>query len=226
MRTQGFEASLGLTPFRSPSFSWTTRVNLFTTSSEITKLSVPPFETGGFRLSLGQVQVKEGQAPSTIVGLDANGAVTIYGDEFPDFVVGWNNQFKIGRFNINFLLDWSQGGEVVNLGLFLADIGGTTADFDDPSGVDRRNRSDTGRFVESATYVKLREAGVSYTIPARIGLDYIRFGVVVRNLFMITDYRGYDPEVGQFGNVPIGRATDVIPFPSSRHVYFSLDFGL
>ena len=51
-------------------------------------------------------------------------------------------------------------------------------------------------------------------------------GVSGRNLLMFTDYSGYDPEVSQFGNVAIGRAVDVFPFPSSRSFFFKVAAGL
>jgi TonB-linked SusC/RagA family outer membrane protein len=241
MKTRGFEIGLGLTPVRNSNIEWTTRLNWFTTESEITKLAVDPFVTGGFRLSLGQVQVKEGQSPSTIVGtklnasgqtiVDANGNPQIFvlGNETPDFVLGWNNHIRFGQFDLNFLLDWQSGGNVVNLGRFLTDIGATTVDYDTPEGQQRRATGPSGEtsaWVEDANYIKMREVGLFYTFPSALGLSHLKLGAVARNLFMITDYTGYDPEVGQFGNISIGRAMDVIPFPSSRQVFITLDLGI
>ena len=56
-------------------------------------------------------------------------------------------------------------------------------------------------FVEDASYIKLREVSLSYTISnrslGRIGkfVDEIRMSVSGRNLLTITDYTGWDPEV-------------------------------
>jgi len=52
------------------------------------------------------------------------------------------------------------------------------------------------------------------------------FGLAARNLFVITDYQGYDPEVSQFGNLAVGRSVDTLPFPSSRSFYFNVAFGI
>lgn len=234
MRTNGFEISLGLHPLKGDKLNWNTRFNFYKTTSEITSLSVDPFETGGFRLSLGQVQVKEGQSPTTIVGLDESGNVAIFGNETPDFQLAMNNQLQFGNFDLSFLWDWQQGGEVINLGLFLTDIGGNSEDYDTPEGEARRaGTGGTGRFVEDATYFKLREFALSYTFGKDFvdgisggSLSYIRAGLAGRNLLMFTDYKGYDPEVGQFGNLPIGRSMDTIPFPSTRQIYFNLSFGM
>jgi len=47
-----------------------------------------------------------------------------------------------------------------------------------------------------------------------------------RDLFVITNYRGLDPEVSNFGNQPIGRSIDVAPFPPSRSFWLGFDLTL
>jgi TonB-linked SusC/RagA family outer membrane protein len=61
----------------------------------------------------------------------------------------------------------------------------------------------TDYFVEDAGYVKLREVSLSYRLtgPAlnaisRFGARGATLSLIGRNLFTSTDYRGYDPEVG------------------------------
>ncbi|MGH7573579.1 MAG: SusC/RagA family TonB-linked outer membrane protein [Longimicrobiales bacterium] len=62
-------------------------------------------------------------------------------------------------------------------------------------------------FVEDATFTKLREVALSYRFTADQlagipGLSYasgLGITLIGRNLFTITDYRGYDPEVGKAG---------------------------
>ncbi len=233
MRTEGLEIAVGITPVRKEKVDWTSRFNFFTTKSEITDLVVDPFEIGGFALSLGQFKIAEGVSPNTIVGLNEDGEETVYGNEMPNFTLGWNNAIRLGNVDINFLWDWKQGGEVVDLGLFLSDLGGTSGDLDTEEGKERLSRTDTGRYVRDGTYLKLREAGVRYsvdraTVQRWFGnrVSSLSFGVSGRNLVMITDYSGYDPEVSQFGNLAVGRAIDVIPFPSARSFYFTVSVGL
>ncbi|MFQ5752439.1 MAG: SusC/RagA family TonB-linked outer membrane protein, partial [bacterium] len=233
-RTQGVEVSLGLTPIRKKNFNWTSRVNFYTTNSEITELNVDPFTTGGFALSLGEFDIQDGKSPTTIVGLDEDGNKVDVGDETPDFQVSFNNNLSFLRnFELSFLLDWKQGGDVINLGRFLSDDGGTSDDLDTPAGQARANGTATSRYIESGTYLKLRELSLSYSVPQSVvsnifagQISYLRFGIAARNLFMITDYQGYDPEVSQFGNLAVGRSVDVFPFPSSRSFYFNVAFGL
>ena len=233
MTTQGFEVALDVTPVLTNNFRWNARFNFGKTSSEITSLDVDPFEIGGFALSLGQYQIQEGKSPTTIVGLDADGNKAEFGDENPDFTLSWNNNIRLGGFNFGFLWDWKQGGDVINLGRFLSDIGGTTPDLDEQSGIDRTNNpSVADRYVEDGTYIKLREVSLTYNVPRQTVQQWfggqvssLDIGVSGRNLVMITDYTGYDPEVSQFGNVAIGRSVDVLPFPSARSFYFKVGLG-
>lgn len=234
MRTQGFEASVGFTPYRRKNFSWTSRLNFYRTVSEITSLDVDPFTTGGFALSLGEFEIKEGKSPTTIVGLDENGNKVDVGNETPDFQLSFNNNFTILRnIELSFLWDWKQGGDVINLGRFLTDDGGTSDDLDTPAGQARANGTATKRYIEDGSYLKLRELSVSYNFPSSFvrrvfsnQLSYLRLGFAARNLLMFTGYDGYDPEVSQFGNLAIGRSVDTLPFPSSRSIYFNVAFGL
>ncbi len=259
MTTRGFEVSLGVTPFKGR-FGWTSRVNFSTSESEIDKLSIDPFNQGGFATFLGTFRIEEGLSPTSIIGsdTDANGKTIILGDANPDFQIGWNNNFSIGNLEISALWDWRKGGDVINLGKLLTDLGGTTADYDDPvskeglnlpsnttvdvSAVSSDRLGDarlellgttTAPFVEDGSFIKLRELSVTYRVPTAsvqslFGgvVSYLKIGLSGRNLVMITDYSGYDPEVSQFGNVAVGRAVDTLPFPTSRSFYFNVSFGL
>lgn len=234
MTTQGFETALAATPVNTDLIRWSTRFNFSTSKSEITSLDVDPFEIGGFALSLGQFRIEEGLSPNTITGLDEDGNQVFIGNENPQFQLGWNNDIAVGRFSLGFLWDWKQGGDVINLGKFLSDLGGTTEDLDTPEGQARlAGEGGTARYVEDGTYLKLREASLTYDVDPELVARWtggqartLSLGVSGRNLLVFTGYDGYDPEVSQFGNVAIGRAVDVLPFPSSRSFYFKVALGL
>ncbi|RMD90185.1 MAG: TonB-dependent receptor [Calditrichaeota bacterium] len=241
MRTRGVEIALGINPIRKRNLTWTSHINFFKYSSLITKLDVPRFFVSGFGLGLGQFLIQEGKSPHTIVAqVDEAGNFKEFGNETPDFQMSFNNSISfLGHFELNFLWDWRKGGEVINLGRLLTDLGGTTEDLDTPKGQERLQKAVGLGFlsgipyIESGTFLKLRELSLSYSLPrslvAQISggqLSYIRVGFAGRNLIMITDYTGYDPEVGQFGNIAVGRSVDVIPYPSSRSFYFNIAVGL
>ncbi len=233
MRTRGYELSLSLTPVLRPGLRWQTRFNFGQHSSRITRLDVDTFELGGFALSLGQYEIREGSSPTTIVGLNPQGVKTAYGDETPDFTLSWSSSLRAKDLHLSFLWDWKQGGDVINLGRFLSDIGGTSPDLDMPSGQARLAIESPGeRYVEDGTYVKLREVSLQYSVPQNLvqgwfgsSVSSLEIGLSGRNLLVFTPYSGYDPEVSQFGNVAIGRSVDTLPFPSARHYYFKVSVG-
>ncbi|HET7426366.1 MAG TPA: hypothetical protein VFJ50_04955, partial [Gemmatimonadales bacterium] len=90
----------------------------------------------------------------------------------------------------------------------------------------------TDAYVQSGTYVKLREANLSYNLPDRIvssifgrSIRTARLSLTGRNLLRFTPYRGLDPEVSNFGRQAIVRNIDVAPFPPSRSFFFSVELG-
>jgi hypothetical protein len=52
----------------------------------------------------------------------------------------------------------------------------------------------------------------------------MRLNLAGRNLFIISGYNGFDPEVNNGGNV-VARFVDLAPFPPSRSIFFSVDLG-
>jgi hypothetical protein len=45
-----------------------------------------------------------------------------------------------------------------------------------------------------------------------------------RNLFIISGYNGFDPEVNNGGNVVV-RFVDLAPYPPSRSFFFTVNLG-
>ncbi|MCH7619051.1 MAG: SusC/RagA family TonB-linked outer membrane protein [Candidatus Marinimicrobia bacterium] len=254
MKTSGIELSLGLNLIRSQNTNWLSRINFYRTRSEITELDVDPYNTGGFATFLGTYRIEKGVSPTRIVGseTDADGNHVELGDETPDFQMSFNNSLRFGNFNLGFLWDWKKGGDVINLGKLLTDLGGTSGDYDtvekydddnDPATPDVDLINGVGRltvlgvqtapYIEDGSYWKLRELNLSYnfseqTVQGWFGgrLTYLRIGISGRNLLMFADYLGYDPEVSQFGNRAIGRSVDTIPFPTAKSFFFNVSFGM
>ncbi len=233
MSTWGVEASLGWSVFNTSDFSWLTRINFYKTRSVIDQLDVPAFNTIGFADILGRFRVEEGKSATQIVGLE-NGVLKQLGDETPDFQMSFVNNLKWHQFDLNFLWDWKQGGDVINLTRLLSDLFGTTADLDTEEGKARAAAfgKTTHQLIEDGTYLKLREISLGYTFKKETvkrifgGLfSRFRLGVSGRNLLTFTNYSSYDPEVSNFGFRAIGHSIEVTPFPSSRSYYFNISLG-
>lgn len=77
------------------------------------------------------------------------------------------------------------------------------------------------RYVQSASYLKLRNLTIGYTLrPLRSTFSdlSIRLYATASNLFTITPYKGYDPEVGS--------GTDAGAYPSARTFTFGVTLSL
>ncbi|MFI3304485.1 MAG: TonB-dependent receptor [Rikenellaceae bacterium] len=81
---------------------------------------------------------------------------------------------------------------------------------------DENYRGYTDLWLEDGSYLRLKNITLGYTIPMKIvskwGLSKLRFYVSVQNLFTLTSYTGYNPEVG--GSV-ISRGVDSANYPAS-----------
>lgn len=215
LQNRGLEVSLNINPVNVPNFNWNSTVNFWFNRSEVTRLGVQPFVPEGvaFGLGLGSFYIEQGQPVTQLKGSSAEGPVTI-GDVEPDFQLGWYNEIKIARnIDFNFLAHWKQGGDVLNLSRLLTDIGNNTPrEFDNLTG-----------FIEDASYFRLREVGLYYTLPKFSNtLQRLRLGVSGRNILTLTDYSSYDPETSTKGGTGLSTGIEVAPFPSARQFYFHI----
>ncbi|MCW5925030.1 MAG: SusC/RagA family TonB-linked outer membrane protein [Saprospiraceae bacterium] len=243
LRNKGIEIGLDAAAVRGK-FNWNTGISFWKNQSEVTRLDVDPFNLGGFALSLGQYRIEKGLPATTIVGTvprdDAEfgkASYKVYGNAEPDFNMAFNNSFSWNNFEFNFLIHWRKGGDAINLSTLLWDLGRLTWDYDDrtldPTGqmgngpyrVSQWNgNSNTQPWIEDAGYVRLREAGLYYTIPRKVLNDKcsLRLGVSGRNILNFFDYNSYDPEVSNFGNNVLANTVEVTPFPSAKRWNFHL----
>ena len=86
-------------------------------------------------------------------------------------------------------------------------------------------------YVEDGSYLKLRELAVKYNIASLVdlrgfGVSGLNVGIVGRNLFTWTKYKGYDPEVGRGGGQlgsAVNARVDSYTYPNYRTFSFTLD---
>ncbi|WP_373518578.1 SusC/RagA family TonB-linked outer membrane protein [Pricia sp.] len=87
------------------------------------------------------------------------------------------------------------------------------------------------RYVEKGDYFRLKNLQIGYALPedviGKIGLAKLRLYLTGQNLFTITDYTGYDPEVvGANGNGDfLNRGFDNGNFPSLRSGIMGIQIG-
>ena len=73
--------------------------------------------------------------------------------------------------------------------------------------------------VEDGSFLRLQSATVGYTLPevltSKINLQKARIYVTGTNLFCLTKYSGYDPEVDTRRKTPLTPGVDYSAYPKS-----------
>jgi len=251
MTTKGYEVGLTLVPVQKNDLTWTSRTTWFQSRADITSFpaGVQPFTTssiGGFGNAYGRLRFTPGHTVTTIWGNKiVNGATvgnTPLGDANPKYVMSFGNDVSYKSLNLNVLVDYRRGGTISNMTLNLFDEGLNTWDYDKPSpdptvgatlGEYRYESwgggANTAAYLVDGSFTKVREVNLSYQLPARMvsrirGAQSGKISLSGRNLFIISPYNGFDPEVNNGGNFVV-RFVDLAPFPPSRSFWLSLDLG-
>ena len=243
IENRGIEISLGGSPIIKENFTWRTNLNWWRNRSEITRLIIPerPIGATGFG-AFGTQRLRLGNSPSQWYGTpNVNGLPTAYEDAQPKWQASWSNNITFMKnFEFSFLIHRSHGNYNSSLNTQLTDEGGTTPDWStlDKAGVPVGSTRILGlpgiitrSFIVDASFTKLREASLYYTLPKKLydnvgflkNVDNAKVGVSGTNLYVWTNYYGYDPEAGNFGNRPTLATVDLLSFPSARRIYFHLN---
>ncbi len=237
----GTEVGLSLNLLQSERYSWISNTTYSHTRGKVTRLSVPPFLTGGsFSTTYGRGRIEAGKSPTQVyVQIGCNIALTAsgrcrnkrygtYGDFQPDYQMGFSNDIGVGPVRFTSLLDWRKGGRVINLTNNYFDLGGLARDTA-ASTARLRYRAGLPVYAENGTFLKLREITVAYVLPRSLAssllrgqAEDVRLEFSGRNLKTWAPYTGLDPEVSNFGSQNIRQAQDVTPFPPSRQFFFSI----
>jgi len=236
LRNHGVEVGINAIPVRSKNVTWNTSVNFWLNRSKVTRLIIPPIPQGSFGYVLGSFQIEQGKSATQIVGLDGDNGVGVIGDAEPDFQMNTYNEITFfGKLSLRFLLHWKNVGDNVNLTSLQSDFGGTSPDYDEvtnklgvPDGLYRIMQIGTTAriFVQDASYLRLREAGLYYSFNELHNsfIKKINVGVSLNNYLTITKYKSYDPEVSNFGT-GFSTGVDVLPYPASKQAAFHISFS-
>ncbi|MGF1558236.1 MAG: SusC/RagA family TonB-linked outer membrane protein, partial [Flavobacteriaceae bacterium] len=133
---------------------------------------------------------------------------TVVGSAIPDLIYAFYTNFKYKAFDLSLNFNGVAGNDVYNhttMTLFskaqLARSNNST-DFAVQFPAESLSNSNTvsTRYLENGSFLRLNNATMSYNLGSdKIGLgeafQNIRISVTGQNLFVITDYSGFDPEV-------------------------------
>ncbi|HEY5687823.1 MAG TPA: TonB-dependent receptor [Yeosuana sp.] len=169
--------------------------------------------------------------------------ITTVGDGNADFTWGWNWDVGYKNWNLNFVLTGSQGNDIYNLqrGRLMAlgaqqfhavhgdyrDRWTTTNPSNIPSGRDGTEIL-SSQFIEDGSYITMKNIALGYNVDSKLlnklGLTNARIYASVENLFIITDYTGFDPEAtASVSNADADVGIDYNSYPINRSVTFGLN---
>lgn len=182
----------------------------------------------------GQIKLKDISGPNGAPdGKITPDDRTIIGNGLPDFSYGFSNDFSFRNFDLNVMFQGVQGNDILNLnrvtlervgtdnGLAVLATNGWTGE--GTSNTIQSVVSSVGpvssRFVEDGSYLRLKNLSLGYTLPKQLiqkwNIANLRVYVSGQNLFTITNYSGYDPEINsRSGN--LGRGIDYGGYPTAK----------
>lgn len=170
----------------------------------------------------------------------------VIGDPNPDFIYGMNNTFSFAGFDLSIFIQGVYGNEVYNGGGVFQMDGFGWFDNQDVRVKERWQQpgdqtdipqlrflggaSESSRFLEDASYLRLKTVTLGYTLPENvvnaINFSNVRIYATAQNLMTFTNYRGWDPEVNaDFTAGNIGLGNDFYSAPQAKTIIFGIKVG-
>jgi len=172
----------------------------------------------------------------------------IIGNPHPDFIWGFNNDFRWKGFDANIFFQASQGNDIFNYTLMELDLMAgrnnatkaalnrwtpSNTNTDIPKANGGRSRRASTRWIQDGSFIRLKNLAVGYTLPQmvvdKMGIRKFRVYISAQNLWTLTDYEGYDPEVNyrsggaRDGNRNLG--LDYASYPNAKSYTVGLNIG-
>ncbi|GJM63291.1 TonB-dependent receptor [Persicobacter diffluens] len=254
VRNSGIELALNTVNIQRDDFTWTTGLNLSFNQNEVQSLGygIELIETGdlagrGLTGAYAQI-ITPGEPYGTIygkkyLGIDENGnellseESQIIGTAMPKVLLGLNNAFNYKNVDFSFFFQGSMGNDVVNnTAMELSDKASAQANgsqvnalrnvYDDnqPNGV----TAFSDRFVEDGSFLRLANLTLGYTFNTvnMKNISHLRVYLTGQNLFVLTNYSGFDPEVNtptSGGRQVPAYGIDYNNYPRSRTFTFGVN---
>ncbi|RTY86253.1 SusC/RagA family TonB-linked outer membrane protein [Flavobacterium sp. RSP15] len=171
-------------------------------------------------------------------GLDTDADRVVAGSALPDKLFSFYGNLAYKAFDLNFNFNGVAGNKIydntANSNFYKARLAkslNTTAPAGEFSSESITNpASISTRYLKNGAFLRLNNVSFGYTLkPESIGVgDWIssmRFSVTGQNLFVITDYDGYDPEVNSDRSVAgvTSYGIDYLSYPKARTFLFGFN---
>ena len=179
---------------------------------------------------------------------DGNGIVNaedkvILGNPIPDFSYGLNLNLAYKDFDMTMFFQGVAGNEIFNQMKYtyyfdysnncVTDVLNAWSETNKETNIPIMKTANTNGgnslpsefYVEDGAYFRCKNLQIGYTLPKKVldklSFTNLRFYVGVQNLFTITGYSGYDPEVSS--NVLFSRGIDNSSYPNARTYTFGFN---
>ncbi|MFV0606903.1 MAG: SusC/RagA family TonB-linked outer membrane protein [Niabella sp.] len=175
----------------------------------------------------------------------------VIGNPQPDLIYGFTSNLTYKNFNLNFVINGTIGNDVLNLnnlvweGMNIWDgrYSQTQRAFDGrwvseaqaaitpatypKASLNRINPDFTDRYIEDGSFLRMQSVTLSYNWrPKNIKMiQAIRPFISASNLFLISNYSGYDPEIRGL-NTALSPGIDLGAYPLPRTFKFGLSVTL
>lgn len=185
---------------------------------------------------IGEIKYRDYNHDGQITDADKR----VIGDTNPDFIYGLTNTMQYKNFTFSFFLQGTYGNDIVNANTItnntsaaMTGISNITREQYDtrwtanntqgarwPRAVSAgytREWKFTDRYIEDGSYLRLKNLSLGYSFfPKWKGVGSINVTASASNLFTITKYSWYDPDVNAFGGDVSRQGVDLYSYPSSR----------
>ena len=172
---------------------------------------------------------------------------TMIGRGMPIHTGGFTNNFEYKGFDLNIFFQWSYGNDVLNANRLFFESGfnkkrelnqfasyanrwtteNPTSDI--PRAINSpSNLVISSRVVEDASFLRLKSVTLGYNVPntflSKYNISRARVYVAAQNLWTITGYSGYDPEVS-IRNGALTPGLDFSSYPRALSISFGINLG-
>lgn len=198
---------------------------------------------GEAKSMIGEIKYRDYNKDGQITDADKR----VIGDTNPDFIYGLTNTLQYKNFTFSFFLQGTYGNDIVNANTIANN---TSASMTGISNITReqydtrwreghtegakwpkavadgytREWKFTDRYIEDGSYLRLKNVSLGYTFFPKNwkGINSINVYASASNLFTITKYSWYDPDVNAFGSDVSRQGVDLFSYPSSRTFSFGV----
>ena len=195
--------------------------------------------TGG--VEPGVVKYKDVNGDGVVTEADR----TVIGETLPDFYGGITNSFEFYGVDFSFMFQFNYGNDIYNATRLFAtqtrqgryNFLGEVADRWSPTNASNTVPKYDGyvtndvysRFVEDGSFLRLKNVTLGYTFPSKLTrkakISKLRIYASAQNLFCLSNYSGYDPEVSTASSNPMTPGLDWGAYPRSRVFTMGLEIS-